>query len=72
MSASEPRYATRVEFDSRLDRVRPPGFPTTDRYEVASWEAQWDELEADRTPLDRAADEGWQAHDSIVATQVPQ
>ena len=41
MSASEPRYATKIEFDSRLDRVRPPGFPTANRYELASWEAEW-------------------------------
>lgn len=34
LSATEPRYATRVEFDPRLERQRPPGFPVTDRFEV--------------------------------------
>lgn len=34
LSASEPRYATHVEFDRRLEGLRPPGFPVTDRYEV--------------------------------------
>jgi hypothetical protein len=41
LSATEPRYATRIEFDPRLDRARPPGFPTSNRYEVAQWETAW-------------------------------
>jgi hypothetical protein len=43
ISATEPRYATKVEFDSRFDNVRPPGFPSTNRYEVASWDPSWRE-----------------------------
>jgi hypothetical protein len=43
ISATEPRYATKVEFDSRFDKVRPPGFPSTNRYEVASWDPAWHE-----------------------------
>ncbi|MBN1237616.1 MAG: hypothetical protein JXB36_03895 [Gammaproteobacteria bacterium] len=41
LTASEPRYRTRVRFDRRLEDARPPGFPTTDRYELASWDRQW-------------------------------
>ena len=44
LSASEPRYATRMEFDPRLDQVRPPGFPTTNRFEVSDWDASWNEM----------------------------
>ena len=47
ISATEPRYATRIEFDSRLDRARPPGFPTSNRYEVAQWEASWTQQSSD-------------------------
>ncbi len=41
LSATEPRYATRVEFDSRFEHARPPGFPMTNQYEVDQWDAQW-------------------------------
>lgn len=41
LSATEPRYATKVIFDRRLEDVRPPGFPVTDRYELASSEQGW-------------------------------
>jgi hypothetical protein len=41
LSATEPRYATRLEFDPRLERKRPPGFPMTNRYEVEQWDGQW-------------------------------
>jgi hypothetical protein len=44
MSASEPRYATRLEYDRRFDERRPPGFPSTNRYEVANWDGQWTEI----------------------------
>jgi hypothetical protein len=43
ISATEPRYATKIAFDPRFDRTRPPGFPNTNRYEVASWDASWRE-----------------------------
>jgi hypothetical protein len=41
LSETEPRYATRLEFDPRFERVRPPGFPETDRYEIESWDGRW-------------------------------
>ncbi len=50
ISATEPRYATKLEFDPRFDRVRPPGFPSTNRYEVGEWSATWREMSAPGTP----------------------
>lgn len=41
ISATEPRYATRIRFDPRLESRRPPGFPVTDRYETESWDELW-------------------------------
>jgi hypothetical protein len=41
LSATEPRYATRVQFDKRFDKTRPPHFPMTDRYEINEWNEQW-------------------------------
>lgn len=41
MSATEPRYATKIEYDRRFERQRPPGFPSTDRYEAADWNGEW-------------------------------
>jgi hypothetical protein len=41
ISATEPRYATKISFDPRFEEARPPGFPVTDRYEVEGWDAQW-------------------------------
>jgi len=41
VSETEPRYATRIEFDPRFEQVRPPGFPETDRYELESWDGRW-------------------------------
>lgn len=41
LSATEPRYATKVEYDRRFERQRPPGFPSTDRYEAADWGGDW-------------------------------
>ena len=46
LSATEPRFATKIRFDPRLESARPPGFPVTDRYEVESWDAAWT-VEAD-------------------------
>jgi hypothetical protein len=43
LSETEPRYATRLEFDPRFERIRPPGFPETDRYEIESWDGRWRE-----------------------------
>lgn len=41
LSATEPRYATHVRFDKRLESSRPPSFPMTNRYEVSEWDSQW-------------------------------
>ncbi len=41
LSATEPRYYTRIQFDRRFEEMRPPGFPVTDRYEVESWDTTW-------------------------------
>jgi hypothetical protein len=41
VSATEPRYSTRIQFDQRLTEVRPPAFPLTNRYEVGSWDKHW-------------------------------
>jgi hypothetical protein len=45
LSATEPRYATKIEFDPRFDRLRPPGFPATNRFEVAHAPEAWTETE---------------------------
>ena len=41
MSASEPRYATAIEYDERFEQRRPPGFPLTKRYEAEDWDGRW-------------------------------
>lgn len=41
LSATEPRYATKIEFDQRLEAQRPPRFPMTDRYAIESWDSAW-------------------------------
>ena len=41
MTASEPRFATKVVFDTRLTLMRPPGFPLSDRYELDSSSGEW-------------------------------
>ena len=41
LSASEPRYAMKVEYDSRLERQRPPGFPSTNRFTAEDWDGHW-------------------------------
>jgi len=43
LSESEPRYATRVEYDWRFERLRPPGFPSTNRFEAEDWDGLWTE-----------------------------
>jgi hypothetical protein len=44
LTATEPRYATRIEYDERFERQRPPGFPSTDRFSVEAWDGRWTEL----------------------------
>jgi hypothetical protein len=41
VSATEPRFSTRVEHDGRLVDRRPPSFPVTGNFELASWDRQW-------------------------------
>lgn len=41
ISATEPRYATNITFDKRLESKRPPNFPMSDRYEVKDWDRVW-------------------------------
>jgi hypothetical protein len=41
LSATEPRYATRIQFDKRLEKRRPPNFPMTDRFEIVDWDRKW-------------------------------
>lgn len=41
VSATEPRFATRIEFDDRLTTMRAPGFPLSDRYELDSTSDEW-------------------------------
>lgn len=45
LSETEPRYATQVDFDKRFEYLRPAGFPMTRRYEVDSWDPDWEEVE---------------------------
>jgi hypothetical protein len=47
ISATEPRYRTRIRFDPRLEKLRPPAFPMTDRYEIESWDGVWREAARD-------------------------
>lgn len=41
LSATEPRFRTKLHFDRRLENLRPPSFPMTSRYEVAAWDGKW-------------------------------
>jgi hypothetical protein len=41
ITATEPRFATQIEFDQRLTTVRAPGFPQSDRYELGAWDGEW-------------------------------
>jgi hypothetical protein len=41
ITATEPRFATKIEFDERLATARAPSFPLSDRYELESWSGEW-------------------------------
>jgi hypothetical protein len=41
LTATEPRYATRIDFDPRFANLRPPGFPMTSRYEFEALPGEW-------------------------------
>jgi hypothetical protein len=45
LSETEPRYATKVDFDKRFEYLRPASFPMTRRYEVDSWDQDWEAVE---------------------------
>jgi len=45
ISATEPRYATKLDYDKRFEYLRPASFPMTRRYEVDSWDQDWKEVE---------------------------
>jgi hypothetical protein len=53
ISATEPRYGFRLEYDPRFERARPPGFPAMNRYAVEEWNGRW------TTPPERAASGGY-------------
>lgn len=46
LSATEPRYATKITFDPRFESLRPPGFPATNRYEIEDWDPSWEPMKS--------------------------
>ena len=50
LSETEPRFATKIDFDKRFEYLRPASFPMTRRYEVADWEQDWREVETPSDP----------------------
>jgi hypothetical protein len=51
ISATEPRYATKLDFDKRFEYLRPASFPMTRRYEVDSWDQDWQEIQGAENDL---------------------
>jgi predicted nucleic acid-binding Zn ribbon protein len=51
VSATEPRYATKLDFDKRFEYLRPASFPMTRRYEVDSWDQDWQEIQGAENDL---------------------
>ena len=47
---TEPRFATKLDFDKRFEYLRPAAFPMTRRYEVESWDPDWQEVEPATSP----------------------
>jgi len=41
ITATEPRYGTRIRFDQHFEKMRPPNFPMTNQYEIAEWDERW-------------------------------
>jgi hypothetical protein len=41
ITATEPRYATRIVYDQRFERSRPPGFPLMNRFAAEDWNQIW-------------------------------
>lgn len=50
ITETEPRYATKLDYDKRFEYLRPASFPMTRRYEVDSWDQDWEQVEAGETP----------------------
>jgi hypothetical protein len=46
LSETEPRFATKIDFDKRFEYLRPASFPMTRRYEVENWEQDWEEVQS--------------------------
>jgi hypothetical protein len=51
ISATEPRYATKLDYDKRFEYLRPASFPMTRRYEVDSWDQDWKEVQGTDSEL---------------------
>jgi hypothetical protein len=48
---TEPRFATKMDYDKRFEYLRPANFPMTRRYEVDSWDQGWQEVgNGERSP----------------------
>jgi hypothetical protein len=45
---TEPRYATQLDYDRRFEYLRPASFPMTRRFEVDSWDEDWEEVQGSR------------------------
>jgi hypothetical protein len=53
---TEPRFATKMDYDKRFEYLRPANFPMTRRYEVESWDQGWEEVgNGDRSPATELA-----------------
>lgn len=48
LSETEPRYSTQLDYDKRFEFLRPASFPMTRRFEVDSWDEDWEEVEGPR------------------------
>jgi hypothetical protein len=48
---TEPRYATKLDYDKRFEYLRPASFPMTRRYEVDSWDQDWKEVQGGENEL---------------------
>jgi hypothetical protein len=48
---TEPRYATKLDYDKRFEYLRPANFPMTRRYEVDSWDQDWQEVQGGDTQI---------------------
>jgi hypothetical protein len=51
---TEPRYATQLDYDQRFEYLRPASFPMTRRYEVDSWDQDWEEVQGNDAKSEEA------------------